>query len=267
MSGPRQRFDAVTAHVLRSGLSVDARAAPAPCLEEIVLGDSAQAWSAAGFHTQTSHAGVNQVRLGGLIVTLTGVGNGLSGLLFSLAQGSSSASSKETSVGGVTVRSVGSRRRDTVATVEHPNGVQFLGELVIYAQDLDGIVEAFANAGVATHGGAAPKAMKGGTHACATYYLRGLRMLVVGPLDPTHPASENPPLWMFGRGVHGAVELTGWLPVCRDMGLLEASLDGRLGPQRKAAQRGRTVATLRSGAIQGLTGTFAFLSDGDGPLF
>ena len=73
---------------------------------------------------------------------------------------------------------------------------------------------------------------------------------------------------MLGRGLNGAkVELTGYLAICSNLKLLKDSVKGKIGEIKKAVQNGRQIATLKRGAIHNLTGTFAFLSDGEGDLF
>ena len=47
----------------------------------------------------------------------------------------------------------------------------------------------------------------------------------------------------------------------------EGFTKGKIGEIKKAVQKGRQIATLKRGAIHNLTGTFAFLSDGEGDLF
>ena len=66
-----------------------------------------------------------------------------------------------------------------------------------------------------------------------------------------------------GRG-HGSTELTGYLPL---VGCFPPPYVEGLGPPKKAVQKGRQIATLKAGRIEGLTGTFAFLSEGDGKPF
>ena len=61
-------------------------------------------------------------------------------------------------------------------------------------------------------------------------------------------------------------ELTGMLPVAADLGALSDACPA-VGEAKEAAQQGRRIATLKRGAVRGLTGTFAFLSDGEDELF
>ena len=115
-------------------------------------------------------------------------------------------------------------------------------------------------------------------------------------------SSSSPVAWMMGTDRrNGRTEITGWLPVISDMTALRTAINGHcrneereekegkeekegrshhrrrldepfplLGRERKARQRGRTIATLARGRLQGLSGTFAFIStvgQEDPPLF
>ena len=146
---------------------------------------------------------------------------------------------------------------------DHPNTCTRLGEVVLYAQRLDAFVDGLARCGVTTHRERPPKALGDSQMRLATYFFGQprMRLLVAGPADASADPAQNPEMWMFGRGAgHGSTELTGLLPVVRDMAALRAAC-GELGEEKKAAQEGRTIATLRQGAVPELTGTFAFLSD------
>jgi hypothetical protein len=54
--------------------------------------------------------------------------------------------------------------------------------------------------------------------------------------------------------------------VAADLGALSDACPA-VGEAKEAAQQGRRIATLKRGAVRGLTGTFAFLSDGEDELF
>ena len=81
--------------------------------------------------------------------------------------------------------------------------------------------------------------------------------------------------WMVGcddeRRRRGEVELTGWLPRVpgSEDALLSSKAGGFVGAKREAAQGGgRSILTIKRGAVPGLTGTFAFICNaGEGPLF
>ena len=159
----------------------------------------------------------------------------------------------------------------------NPNEVVGLGELVLFAQNLEDVVGNLARAGITTHKNRPPKQMKGMPFALATYFFatpegdgKQVRLLVFGPTDPGAelPADPPPQLWMLGEGGRsdlGPVQLTGWLPVVSS--LASVSKYGA-GPSKKAVQEGRQIATLKRNVHEGLSGTFAFLTAGSGgPLF
>lgn len=234
-------------------------------LREVELHDTAAAWAAAGFHVES-----DCVAIGDLQVRLKNHPRavGLSRLLLGSPTG---AAIVVTAATAAVAEERGHEGAQAGALSENPNTCRLLGELVLYAQDLRAFVAALDRVGLATDRNRGIKQQKGSAHAVATYYLYSvggaqLRLLVFGPIDPASPASANPDIWMLGRG-DGPLELTGWLPVVRDMAKLSGSIGPRLGEPKKALQKDRTIATLKRGAIAGLTGTFAFLSDGDAPLF
>ena len=89
-------------------------------------------------------------------------------------------------------------------------------------------------------------------------------MLVFGPVDPTHDSTTNPTdMWMLGgqNGGNNGTEITGYLHLVDSMSELQIHC-ANIGSPQKAMQKNRTIATLKAGSIDGLLGTFAFLSDG-----
>lgn len=227
-------------------------------LEELELGDAPEVWERAGFHVSSGY-----VQLGPVRVQLSGGGGGLRRLVFGSPPDRPAV--PELLLPGLQAAASNAACTIAVDSGPHPNSCIGLGEVVLYAQQLLPFVRALAAAGVDTHRGRAPRPIKGGDHAIAMYFLGDIRMLVCGPTDPAHPPAKNSHMWMFGRG-EAEVELTGWLPIVSSMAALHATC-AEVGAAKAAAQQGRSIATLRAGAIEGVTGTFAFLSDGDGPLF
>ena len=235
-------------------------------IEEIIVGDSKEAWQNAGFNVDEE----NLVKLNNLNIRVTGSGTGLSGIVFGYSDNSGADSNNlhdPPIVNGLSV--FAQEQTKHKADPKHPNTCLQLGELVLYAQNLHEMVAQLQKAGIKTDRDRPPREMKGGKHAIATFYLsNNLRLLLFGPTDPKHDRSTNPKVWMFGRGVGDApVELTGYLPVCDDLKKLHASVTGEIGEIKKAVQKGRQITTLKDGAIENLTGTFAFLSNGEGALF
>jgi hypothetical protein len=219
---------------------------------ELVLGDSVAAWTRAGFAVSDGTVDC------GVKVRLTGEGGGLHGIVFSSSGDAAAGPLKLPGVDAALVTHTSTEARS------HPNSCTRFGEVVLYAQRLDEFVSGLAQAGVTTHRGKPPKAM--GDMRLAQYFFGSprMRLLVAGPADADSDPTKNPPMWMFGRGAgRGSTELTGLLPIVRDMTALRAACEG-LGDEKPAVQDGRTIATLRQGAVAGLTGTLAFLSDKPG---
>merc|ERR1711868_75345 len=109
--------------------------------------------------------------------------------------------------------------------------------------------------------------MPGGKHAVASFmFANELRMLVFGPTDVNADPKLNPTLWMFGRGKHGTVELTGWLPITTNLVTLKSAV-AEVGDIKAAVQDGWQIATLKNDIIPDLSGTFAFLSHSSKSLF
>jgi hypothetical protein len=147
----------------------------------------------------------------------------------------------------------------------HQNGSIGLAELVIYVQDIQQTFANFLKAGIVSHKESPPREMKGGKHASIIYFLGKTRLMILGPIDPSMPAEQNPRMWLFGTGKAPA-ELVGWLPVVKDIHVLKSVLGDKVGGIKTAAQKGRQICSLAP-EKSGLTGTFAFLSDGDGTVF
>jgi hypothetical protein len=186
-----------------SSAAAAAAAAGAPVLAEIVLGDSPRQWASAGFcigpadlcvpagHPDRSADGVQQaVRLGNVRVLLTGTGGpGLQSLGFTGLSAAAAAAVTERLPVGVSCH-VAAAVPDT--TVLNHNSVESLAELVLFASDLQGFVDALADgAGIRTNKGYPPRPMKGTPFATAQYFLQPqLRCLVVGPASPATTDDE-----------------------------------------------------------------------------
>ena len=234
-------------------------------IQEIVVGDTVSAWRNAGYFVDTE----NIVNMNNVRVRLTEQGGGLNGIVFGapMEKGISTLVQVPPIIAGVSV--FVEEFRPEEAKVPHPNTCKQLGELVLYAQDLYDFVQQFENVGIYTHKQKPPRILKGGVYAVATYYFSNdLRLLIFGPTNVRHDSSKNPQLWMLGQGLEGAkVELTGYLAICSDLKMLNVAIHGSIGKTKKAVQKGREIVTLKRGVINDLSGTFAFLSDGEGDLF
>lgn len=236
-------------------------------IQEIVVGDTVSAWRNAGYIVDTEKT----VDMKNVRIRLTEQGGGLLGIVFGapIEMGRSASIQVPPIIEGLSSFVEAWRPEGAKAPKPHPNTCKQLGELVLYAQDLYDFVQQFKNVGIFTHKHKPPKRLRGGVYAVAKFYFsNNLRLLVFGPTDLRHDSSKNPQLWMLGRGLEGAkVELTGYLAICSNLKLLRGSLNGKIGVTKKAVQKGRKIATLKRGTIHNLTGTFAFLSDGEGDLF
>lgn len=149
----------------------------------------------------------------------------------------------------------------------HRNTCRGLGEITFYTRHLQQVVDGFAAAGVMTYRNKQPRALPGGAHRVAKYFFGSTRVLITGPSDPTTPTI--PPAvpqmaWMFGSGDAAAaagLELTGWLPVVESIDAVVEACRA-VGKPKPALQEGRSIATLKAGAVPGITGTVAFLAGG-----
>jgi hypothetical protein len=223
------------------------------CLTTLTLGDMPEAWRKAGFSVSN-----DTVVVGDISIRLTGAGGGLRQIGFS---GCSMAHPLQ--LPGVETVIAPTRAQQVL----HPNTTTSLAEVVLYAQRLQEFVTGMRRAGVQTHKRRDPQPI--GDHSVATFLFPGqkLRLLVFGPNDEASDPSRNPKMWMMGHGLgHGSTELTGYLPLVREHPPPGVVSDC-VGPSKEAVQKGRRIATLPAGTIEGLTGTFAFLSRGEGELF
>lgn len=155
------------------------------------------------------------------------------------------------------------------AALPHPNTCLGIGEITLYTRELGKVVSLLSRVGVPTHKGKSPKELPGGAHKVAKYFFGSTRVLITGPAaDLTSDADAPPPpipqmSWMFGTNTtSNAMEITGWLPVVEEISAVTSACPAA-GAPKKALQEGRSIATLKRGAVPNLTGTFAFLGGGD----
>ena len=246
-------------------------------LHELVLGDTPEAWTQAGFTVDTGWKKEQLVFLDTVTVRLTSEGGGLQKIIV----GSDSTTSTTSTTGTTGTTGSGPTPQQLAlpglaseivhlppaptglppTPSNHPNSTTQFGEIVLYTQQLATLVQQFSQVGIHTHRHKLPKPMgKDNIHACATYYFGDLRLLVFGPVDPNHDSGNNSKnQWMLGQG-SATTEVRGYLPLVESMEKLRHSC-AQVGAAKKAIQKDRTIATLKSGEITGLTGTFAFLSN------
>ena len=251
-------------------------------LAEVRLGDTPAAWQAAGFSVVDG----DTVRLPNLTVRLGGPGGrrGLRELVLAAPDDGEGADAPRAPpvVEGLAVSTVARAAGAGAATnagagagaaVQHPNTATHMREMVLYARDIRGLVDGFAAAGIGTHKGRPPTPITtgvwhSGRHLAASFLLTGnappLRLVVVGPTDARdcdahHPARPEPD-WRLGRLEDGPFDVTGWLPVVRDIEAARAAAFC-CGRAKDAVQPGRKIATVRFGKLPGLSATLAFLSE------
>lgn len=229
---------------------------------ELTLGDSPTLWRDCGFYvSETGHTSIGSVQ-----VRLTGTGGGLLALRL---HGMPADVAPDGLLQGIDTSLAGEDKfhaDDAAQRSPHPNGVMRLGEIVLYTQHVERAVTALQQIGISTHKARGVKTMKGGTHKLAIFFVDGIRLLLFGPVDPATPPSANPRLWMFPQSMERPTVLTGWLPIVRDINVLKSVLGDKAGSIKEAAQKGRKICSMAPERSR-ITGTFAFLSDGEGSLF
>jgi len=241
-------------------------------IHEITVGDTPEGWINAGFTVDDGWKREKLVFFDNCTIRLTSEGNGLSQITF----GTNKDNSKDTtlSLPGLTKSTILKTPPAAIGMpTNHPNSATKIGEIVLYTQHLDSFVKEMRKVGINTHKNKTPK-ITAEHYSCAKYFFgqessNQIRLLVFGPNDPNHDSSKNSDqMWMLGKGT--GTEITGYLPLVNSMSALTNHCR-HVSTPKTAIQKNRTIATLKKDMINGLTGTFAFLSDekevkGD-PLF
>jgi catechol 2,3-dioxygenase-like lactoylglutathione lyase family enzyme len=179
----------------------------APVLVALDVAGDAEAWRAAGFTVDVDGA----VRLGHVRIQ-TGVG--------------------ETGISGWTLGA-----EPIVEPAEHPNGAVVLDHLVVFTDDPDRTVHAYAELGLEVR-----RVRDLGNGKTQTFFRAGEVIIeLVGPVE--------------GEGER----LFGLSPTVTDLGECAELLGVRLGRVKDATQPGRQIATLRHEDC-GLTIPIAFMS-------
>jgi len=233
-------------------------------LLEIHIGDSRDSWENAGFKVSQDEEGYF-VALSGIKVRLQESSFKKTDLKFVFESNEENTVPQRTSLGNLEVE-VRKRkeRRDKEVETAHPNTCFQLAELVLYLKDAELYRKTLENVGI-MYGDKPLKEM--GDYMMAKYYfgagsskirLLGISKTVESGTEETPKESGN---WMIGTGSVD-VEVTGWMPVAKDLTVLTRQLP--TGEIKKAFQTGRSITTMKRGVINGLTGTFAFLSHGEG---
>ena len=261
-----RRLSRVASHFLAPHFCTTASTTNPFHIHELVLGDSQEGWQQAGFAVDEGWQHEQLVFMDNCTVRLTSKGHGLSKIVF----GTSASSNTNTTINlpGIDTEIIqvpAPTTNPVTSQTTHPNSATRLGELVLYTQCLDSFVAEMSKMGLDTYKNKDPKLVLGNIHACAKYFVGDIRLLVFGPVDPTHDSTTNPTdMWMLGgqNGGNNGTEITGYLHLVDSMSELQIHC-ANVGPAQKAMQKNRTIATLKAGSIDGLlSGTFAFLSDG-----
>jgi hypothetical protein len=212
---------------------MEASSAVQPTVDELVIADEPDRWSAAGFQVEGGRCDVGTVRL-----RLDGprLGRGIVGW---------------------SLRDVASLDLDGLPTAmseqvpaaggEHPNGVVAIDHLVVFSPDLDRSTRALRDAGLDFRR-LREEPTPTGAPRQAFFRMGSVILEVVQAPDGSRIAAdaEGPArLWGISFGV-------------RDLAVTAAALGDLLGTPRDAVQAGRQIATLRREA--GLGPALAFMS-------
>jgi hypothetical protein len=203
-----------------------------PQLTTIDLGDTADAWRAAGFEVHDG-AHVAEVRLGSTVLRLTGRGGRVLGCAFD----------------GVTSPLDG-LASTAAAMVEgpapsHPNGISRIDHVVVSSGDVERTVAAFAEAGLEVRGERATAAY--GSPMRQVFFWAGDVILeLMGP-DRDEPVTDD------------AASVFGLALVADDLDATAAQLGELLSTPKPAVQPGRRIAGLR-GAQVGISVPVAVMS-------
>jgi hypothetical protein len=209
----------------------------APALTELVVGDEASAWEAAGFAVDA-----DRVVIAGVVVRLAGTddprGRGVLG--WSLA---GLAGDGPTDLDGLpTTRAEGSAPAPA-ASGTHPNGTVSIDHVVVMSPDLGRTVDRFAAAGLEvrrTRDVGTPDAPR----RQVFFWVGDVILELVGPVEPVGDGPSR--LW----GLAFTVD---------DLDHTAEVLGERVGRVKDAVQRGRRITTLRHRDLD-ITVPIAFMS-------
>jgi hypothetical protein len=201
-------------------------------LDELVAGDSADAWRAAGFAVDDD----GTCRIGQVRVRLDGDGRYLrSWALRGLGDGVSDID------GFPTIAT----ERAACEPAEHPNGVTSLDHVVLLSPDVDRTVAALAAVGVDARRTRDVDESQYGFPARQVFFTLGEPIL---ELIGGHEPMGDGPVRMFGLAY-----------TVRDIDALPGLYGEDLGRVKDAVQPGRRIATLRHKAL-GMSVATAFMS-------
>lgn len=192
-------------------------------LDELVVADAAEAWSACGFEVDGDSCVVDEVR----IRFAPEEGRGLSGW--------SLRGLESTELDGL--RTTRSERPAPEAAPKHPNGITGLDHVVAISSDLDRTVAALEAAGLELRRLREEPTPAGAPRQAFFRLGPAILEVVQEPAEATERAGGDRPAFFWGLAF-----------VAPDLDATVAHLGDRVGEARDAVQPGRRIATLRRSA-------------------
>jgi hypothetical protein len=214
-------------------------------LELLRLGDTAAAWSAAGFFVSAEAT----VTLGQTIIECTGPGEPFQGwqihgcqiqdcqIQGRQIQGSSSSISEHPSIDGLKLLAASDQgpSLNSVASQPHPNGITSIDHIVVSTGDSQRSIAAFESAGFEVRGSRSTSSY--GSPMRQTFFWAGdVIVELMGP-DLGEATSESP------------AQIFGLALVAADLESTAAALGELLGTPKAAVQTGRQIARLRTNSV------------------
>lgn len=195
----------------------------AAILDELVVADAGEAWSACGFAVAGDSCVVGEVR----IRFAPGEERGLSGW--------SLRGLESTELDGL--RTTRSERPVLEAAPKHPNGITGLDHVVAISPDLDRTVAALEAAGLELRRVREEPTPAGAPRQAFFRLGPAILEVVQEPAEATERAGGDRPAFFWGLAF-----------VAPDLDATVAHLGDRVGEARDAVQPGRRIATLRRSA-------------------
>lgn len=214
-------------------------------LELLMLGDTAAAWSAAGFFVSAEAT----VTLGQTIIQCTGQGEPFQGwqihgcqiqgcqIQGRQIQGSGSSTPEHSSIDGLKLLAASDQgpRLNSVASQPHPNGITSIDHIVVSTGDSQRSIAAFESAGFEVRGSRSTSSY--GSPMRQTFFWAGdVIVELMGP-DLGEATSESP------------AQIFGLALVAADLDSTAAALGELLGTPKAAVQTGRQIARLRTNSV------------------
>lgn len=206
-------------------------------LELLRLGDTAAAWSAAGFFVSAEAT----VTLGQTIIQCTGQGEPFQGWQIQGCQiqgrTSGSSSPEHSSIDGLELLAASDQgpRLNSVASQPHPNGITSIDHIVVSTGDSQRSIAAFESAGFEVRGSRSTSSY--GSPMRQTFFWAG--DVIVELMGPNlGEATSESPAQIFGLAL-----------VAADLDSTAAALGELLGTPKAAVQTGRQIARLRTNSV------------------